>query len=306
MKDAFDAEIVIIGAAVIDVLACPVEAEVFQSGSYAAENICMSVGADALNEATILAKMGKRVQLETIIGTDPAGKYLLQHLRDQKIQVSKDCIRENEVTGINVVLVEPDGKRSFLTNPNSTLRRLTLKDIHMPFTDEVKIVCFASIFVFPEIGAEELRKIFAQARSQGKIVCADMTKRKHGETLEDMAPALAYVDYLFPNDEEALLLTGTGTVEEAADRLKKAGVGNVIIKCGKRGCFLQNDVETAWIPAEEGVQCIDTTGAGDSFAAGFLCALLDGKSAKECAQYGNQCGAKAVGVVGATEWMMKK
>ena len=63
MKDAFDAEIVIIGAAVIDVLACPVEAEVFQSGSYAAENICMSVGADALNEATILAKMGKRVQL---------------------------------------------------------------------------------------------------------------------------------------------------------------------------------------------------------------------------------------------------
>ena len=91
-----------------------------------------------------------------------------------------------------------------------------------------------------------------------------------------------------------MLLTGADSVEEAAELLKRTGVGNVIIKCGKRGCYIRTDVEKYWIQAEQNVNCIDTTGAGDSFAAGFLNALLDGKSVDECAKEGNQCGAKLI------------
>ena len=58
-------EIVIIGAAIIDVLAYPVNVKVFETGSYSTEDIHMTTGADALNEATILAKKGRRVQLES-------------------------------------------------------------------------------------------------------------------------------------------------------------------------------------------------------------------------------------------------
>lgn len=65
-------EIVIIGAAIIDVLAYPVNVKVFETGSYSTEDIHMTTGADALNEATILAKKGRRVQLETVIGQDDA------------------------------------------------------------------------------------------------------------------------------------------------------------------------------------------------------------------------------------------
>lgn len=67
-------EIVIIGAAIIDVLAYPVNVKVFETGSYSTEDIHMTTGADALNEATILAKKGRRVQLEQMIGQDDAGK----------------------------------------------------------------------------------------------------------------------------------------------------------------------------------------------------------------------------------------
>ena len=70
-------EIVIIGAAIIDVLAYPVNVKVFETGSHSTEDIHMTTGADALNEATILAKKGRRVQLETVIGQDDAGKYRL-------------------------------------------------------------------------------------------------------------------------------------------------------------------------------------------------------------------------------------
>lgn len=263
----------------------------------------MSVGADALNEATVLARLGKTVRLVTVIGDDRAGEYLLAHCRREGILLMEDCIQKDLATGINVVLVAEDGKRSFLTNARGSLRRLCLKDIPLPFPDPVKIVCFASIFVFPQIGARELQSIFAQAKSQNKIVCADMTKCKNRETLEEMAEAFSYIDYLLPNDEEAMLLTGKETAALAAEAILETGVGNVVVKCGKSGCLVMNRKESYMVPAREGVMCVDTTGAGDSFAAGFIFALSKGCTLRECAEYGNECGAKAVSVMGAAQWL---
>ena len=93
------------------------------------------------------------------------------------------------------------------------------------------------------------------------------------------------------------------TVEEAAAELRGAGVSHVVIKCGSRGCYLDCCQEKTWIPAEKDVVCLDTTGAGDSFTAGFLYALSEGKSVRDCAKQGNRWGAKAVSAMGATEWL---
>lgn len=302
-----DPQIIIIGAAILDVLVRPAGAEVFRTGSSPAEEIRISVGGDALNEATVLSKLGKKVRLETIIGNDRAGRLVVSHCEECGIGLPEDCIRDEIDTGINVVLVSEGGERHFLTAPKSTLRRLTAGDIHMPFPDSADIVCFASIFVFPEIGPSELEQIFAAAKAQGKLVCADMTKRKKSETTADLVYALKYVDYLFPNDEEAMLLTGKDTVEDAAEDLISAGVGTVVIKCGSRGCYMAGTQgkgrDGTWFPAVQGVKCIDTTGAGDSFAAGFLYALSEGKSPEECAVFANECGVRAVTVTGASEWL---
>ena len=74
-------EVLLMGAAIIDVLVRPADEEVFRTGSYPAEDIRMSVGADALNEATVLARMGKPVRLVTVIGNDLAGRFLIEHCR---------------------------------------------------------------------------------------------------------------------------------------------------------------------------------------------------------------------------------
>ena len=308
MKDAYkrkeEPEIVIIGASILDVLAYPADEEVFRTGSSPAEDIRLSVGGDALNEATVLARLGMKVLLETVIGSGKAGKFILDHCRDCGILLPADCVREDFSTGINVVLVSRDGSRHFLTNPYGSLRRLTLQDIHMPFPQSAKIVCFASIFVFPEIGPKELEVIFRTAGEQGKIVCADMTKRKKNETVEELAEALSYVDYLIPNDEEAMLITGKNTVEEAAESLRRAGVKTVVVKCGSKGCYVCGREKCFWVPAEKNVKCVDTTGAGDSFMAGFLYALFQEKNLRDCARNGNYFGGKAVAVTGATDWLV--
>lgn len=98
-------------------------------------------------------------------------------------------------------------------------------------------------------------------------------------------------------------MTGEKDARGAAKRLLLAGVKNVIVKCGSKGCLVMNKEESYMVPARENVRCVDTTGAGDSFAAGFLSALSEGKNLRECAQFANVCGARAVEVTGATGWL---
>ena len=90
--------------------------------------------------------------------------------------------------------------------------------------------------------------------------------------------------------------------EEAAEVLRGAGVKHVIIKCGKRGCYIDSIEGKMWISPDAVVKSVDTTGAGDSFAAGFVYGISEGWDLRACAKFANQCGAKAVSYLGATTW----
>ncbi|MBE6036355.1 MAG: carbohydrate kinase family protein [Clostridiales bacterium] len=294
----------IIGAAIVDVLVSPADKNVFETGSSPAEKILMTCGGDALNEAVVLHRLGGDVHLSTVIGRDAAGETVQNHMKKAGLDTGGVVVKEGLDTSVNVVLVQPDGKRSFLTCPESSQRKLQLSDIDLNFAEGAEILSFASIFVFPLLGPAELETIFRAAKEKGLTVCADMTKRKKGETSADLAQALRYVDYLIPNDEEAMLLTGADSPEEAAEALLQAGVGTVIVKCGSRGALVKTGERTFWAPAETGVRCVDTTGAGDSFTGGFLYGLSQGLPLEDCMKQANFCGARAVERVGATSWIL--
>ncbi|WP_294561807.1 carbohydrate kinase family protein [uncultured Traorella sp.] len=296
-------EIIIIGAAILDVLAYPTDEHVFQEGSYPCEDIELSYGGDALNEALVLSAFHKKVELMTILGKDQAGEFIVKKCRQQQILLNEKTMRDDLKTGINTVLIKKDGSRHFLTNANGSLRKLTLEDIPLPFVTSAKIVCFASIFVFPQIRDHELMVLFKTAKKQGMIVAADMTKCKHQETLDDLKLSLPYVDYLFCNDAEAQLVTRADSVEASAEQLYHAGAKNVIIKIGAKGCYVHNDTLHCWVSPKKEVVCVDTTGAGDSFVAGFFKALLEKQSLMDCLDFGNECGGKATTQIGATRWL---
>lgn len=292
-------KIFLIGAGIVDVLVRPAEREVFEAGSYAAEEISMAAGGDALNEATVLARLGKQVELCTVLGNDAAGEFVETHCGKEGISL-KYAKKDQFPTGVNVVLVQKNGERSFLTMSGSSLRKLSLVHIPEVFPKDVGIVSLASMFVSPLLGITEMLTIFQRAKAQGKILCADMTKRKNGETLEDIRELLPYVDYLMPNQEEAALLTGCESSEESAECFFEAGVKNVVIKCGKKGCFIRNQNVRKWVPAIPGITPVDTTGAGDCFVGGFLYALSEGCDLENCARFGNVCGSLVVETAGAT------
>ena len=296
--------VMVMGAAIVDVLVTPADPRVFEIGSCPADRIMMTTGGDALNEAIVIGHLGVPVHLETIVGDDIPAGVIQARMEQGGLDTSGLRRRKDLNTSVNVVLVQENGERSFLTDPHASQRQLSLGDISTPFPDDVDILSFASIFVFPKMGVEELAAVFRQAKAQGITVCADMTKCKKGETAQDMAPAFAYVDYLFGNDAETMMLTRTDSVEQAADQLLAAGAKTVVIKCGAKGCYVCTAEGKFWAEGQRVETCVDTTGAGDSFVGGFVAGLAQELSLEACVRQANACGAKAVQQVGAVTWTL--
>lgn len=169
-----------------------------------------------------------------------------------------------------------------------------------------KILSLASIFNCPLLDGKTLVKIFKEAKAAGMTITADMIKPRLGETLDDIREALSYVDYFFPNFDEACLMTGETEESKVADKLFECGVKNVIMKIGKRGCYIRNAAGAMIVPACKGVTAIDTIGAGDNFASGFISALLQGKDIRDCGIYANCTAAISVQYVGATTGVRNK
>ena len=159
--------IMIIGAAIGDVLVYPASPEVFASGSHPAREILLSTGGDGLNEATVLAGLGKEPYLCTLLGRDQMGELVKTHCQTRGIRQDFLRCEEDIPTGLNVVLVRENGERSFLTNPSSTLRNL--KPCHIPetFPGDVEILCLASIFVLPGWAVRNWQRFLPGQKSRG-------------------------------------------------------------------------------------------------------------------------------------------
>lgn len=293
-------DVICIGAAIVDIPLQPVSKNIFDVESYPLNKISMTIGGDAINEATIISRLGHKVALMSRIGKDAVGNFILEACEKDNIDVKSMHIDENVDTSINVGLVTEDGERTFVTNRNGSLWKTTIEDVDFDRFKDARLLSLASIFNNPLLDGPALVKIFKEAKKNNLIICADMIKARLCETLEDIREALSYVDYFFPNYEEACIITAKTELNEIADIFLGCGVKNVVIKTGKKGCYIKNDKETLEIPACKNIKAIDTIGAGDNFASGFITGILDGKTLIECAEFANVTAAISVQSVGAT------
>ena len=295
---------IIIGAAIVDVPLSPVTPDILTAHSTPLERIAMGLGGDAANEALVLARLGHSSALVSVVGDDAPGDFVRRTLSRSGVDVSALAVREGLDTSINVVLVRPDGERSFITSRNSSLRRLSLPDIlpalDSPALASAKVACLASLFVSPLLTLEDTAALFDALKARGLILCADTTRPKRGETLREAGAALSRLDYFFPNLAEAAALTGERDPDAVADALLACGVKRVALKLGGDGCLLKNWHERHQISAVPGVPCVDTTGAGDTFAGAFIASILEGRSFADCGRYANAAASLCVETVGAT------
>lgn len=307
LPEAVRPSVTLLGPVNVDILARPVDFSALSEGSLPAEDIRMSCGGNALNEAVILHRLGAQVDLVSAVGRDEAGEMLLRFLSSRGVSTSRIRRDAQLTTSINLVLVRPDGERFFLTNPRGSMRRLT-DDTYLPHVDSAAdLVCFPGMFVSPRTGIPEMERLFARIKSRpGRLLAADMSSPKAGETLRDLENILPHLDFFFPNEDQAIRLTGVRDVRECARMLNDAGVGCAVVKLGSRGALIRTASQLHEVPAYPVSRTVDTTGAGDSFAAGFLYARLMGYSLRDCALFGCATASCIVECLGASEGLRSR
>ena len=283
------------GAACIDIIMRGVEKERFFSGSYKIPYVSYAFGGDALNQSIVLKHFGNDVRLLTNAGTDPFGKLLKQHLEEKGILFNENMLKEGISTYLSFVTVDSDGERSFTGSENGSLRLLEKEDITVD--EDCRIFSFASLFISKKLNDSKLTGLFQSVKKKDILICVDCSTPKNQESYADLN-CLRHVDYFFCNALEAKLLCGCEDLFTCEKRLYTAGSRNVIIKCGKDGCICNGRC----YPADP-VECLDSTGAGDSFVAGFIDALAKNRNIEECIAQANRFGSKACRHIGATAWL---
>lgn len=289
-------EVMCIGIACVDVLLRGVNLSVpFKAESKHAECVALGVGGDATNQAIILTKLGVGTKLMTGIGSDTAGDFIKTTIERAGVDMSETIYVNSSDSCINIIVVDPSGQRNFINAGMPESARFTAK---LEAIKDVKIVSIGSMMVPPFTTAESISRVVQTAKRNGSIVCADVVFNYDACTLKDLENVLPMVDYMFPNEEEASALTGKSDLDEMADVFLSYGVKNIIIKIGKEGCFVKNATKRMIVPAI-GNKVVDTTGAGDNFAAGFITALLDEKPIEECCRFAAGTAGIAIQHIGA-------
>ena len=248
------------------------------------------VGGSASITACAAARLGVATALAGVVGDDVLGRFMLDELRSRGVDVSTCRVDPAEPTGVTVVLSRGED-RAILT-ALGTIAALTPADV-LPFLSGTCHVHIASLALNPGLAA-----LVGAARAAGATVSAD-PNWDPGERWA-LADALATADVIFPNAEEALRLAGRtdGDVEAAAAALASRGP-LAVVTLGADGALAHDGHDATWasVPA---VDVVDTTGAGDTFAAGFLAARLSGSSLPDALAFACACGAHSVRGLGGT------
>ena len=291
---------IILGNVTLDVLCSPVD-EVPRHDSIAFEDAAVTPGGCGSNTAIGLAALGEPVALIARMGSDDTADLLTRYWARAGVDTRFVRRVPGEITGVSVALVDSERKPRFIHTPGAN-RTLTAADIH---PDEIaaagaRFFHVAGYFVLTHL-AEGLAEKLAALRAAGIATSLDVVFTTHMENPRLQAAfwdALPHLDVFFCNDYEALRLTGEPDPRRAAAIFRERGPQAVIVKLGPEGSYLHSAAFTGTIPAPR-VPVVDTTGAGDAFAAGFLAARSRGADLRAACEAGNQAGARMVQKLGA-------
>lgn len=300
-------DVVCVGVMVADILAPGVDESIFQR-EMTRVPLKLSTGGDAFNQAINISSMGYKVSLCGKVGNDNVGNFLISEANNHKIDTSFISVDKDHQTSVTIVLINDNGERNFIGTSNGTNGFLTSKDINTEFFQFSKIVSIGSIYGSLSFTGEEVSNILKEAKKNNCITVADMMHADRG-SLEDASKALQFVDFFLPNLKEAESLTGKSNVEEISDDLLNVGIGCVIIKLGKKGCFVKSkklNIDSQFVDSYEVEKVVDTTGAGDALVSGFISGLIDGCNVIDCIKRGCAAGHIIVQSVGATGGITNK
>jgi len=250
------------------------------------------VGGSAANVAIDISKLGGKSGIIVKLGLDDFGRMVVDELMRHSVDVSgvRVCIAD---TGFTIVIIDKNG-RVIMYGFKGAAEKLEPEDIDRKLISRAKYVHIASLRPDTSIAVAET------AHETGATVSWDPGRVLARKGAENLKQLLEKVDIILANRYEAKSLTGLEDYKEAAEKLLEYGPEIVVVKRGKEGVYVKSRKgEEYELPAFPVKKVVDTTGAGDAFAAGLLLGLSRGYSLKKALIYANAVAALKVARLGS-------
>ena len=260
-------------------------------------------GGDTLNTALYLARLGVAVDYVTAVGDDPMSDEMLQAWRAEGIGTGLVRRLPGHLPGLYIIQTDPAGERRFMYWRDSAAARHLFDHLDPQALEAVDVLYLSgiSLSIYAEPARVVLFRILAELRMRGGKVVFDTNFRPRGWPARALAATLyarmfELADIVLASAEDLDLLYGTTDVPALLDQ---AGRAEIVLKgAGPASRVLYGDADVT-VRAQPVARVVDTTAAGDSFAAAYLSARLDGAAPDVAARAGHDLAGLVVGHPGA-------
>ena len=255
----------------------------------------LSLGGSAANTIRAMARLGAKVGFIGKVGEDNTGEFYEQALRN--IGIEPFMLRSEQRSGKCVALVSKDGERTFVTHLGAA-SDLQAEEIDGAIFDSYDCLYIEGYLVQDH---ELIRSAIEKAKAHGLKVAIDLASFNVVEENRDFLHDIVekHVDILFANEDEARAFTGESDPDKALDHIA-AMCELAVVKIGMRGALIKHGGEVVHVGIMAAAKRVDTTGAGDFYAAGFMYGLTQGLSLRACGTIGAIAAGKVIEVVGTT------
>ncbi|ETR78002.1 carbohydrate kinase [Afipia sp. P52-10] len=271
------------------------------TGIYSAMGPAVEVsGGSAANTIVGVADFGARGAFVGKVKNDTLGGVFIHDIRAAKVSFDTAAATDGPATACSYILVTPDGERTMNTYLGAA------QNLHPNDIDAAQIAASAIVYLEgylwdPKDAKDAFLKASSVAHGAGRMVALTLSDafcvgRYRDEFLELMRKRT--VDLVFANEAELTSLYETADFDAALAQLRKDAKLGVVTR-SEKGCVVISGDETEAVPAFPVEKVVDTTGAGDLFAAGFLFGLVRGAGLKQAGQLGTLAAAEIIQHIGA-------
>lgn len=260
-----------------------------------AEGMDLTLGSSSAITVTQLARLGDDVLFVSKVGNDEFGRRALEFLREKG--VSTDAVRVDGTIATGLTISAALASERAMLTVMGSIQEVRYQDVDFGLLEGYRHLHISSFFLQRNL-RPDIARIFQRAHEMGITTSLDTGWPHEGEDIHDLDPVWEHLDLFLPNEAEAKLVTETETLDDAVAALI-GRVPYVSVKLGQEGAMARRGEEEVHRGAFR-IEVVDTTGAGDSFNAGFLHAYLEGGSPAECLDLGNACGALSTRAPGGT------
>lgn len=234
-----------------------------------------------LNTVIGLRRLGVNVGWVGVVGTDFFSRFILEIVDSEGIDLGLLTRRDTAARRVTVALSYPND-RAFISYVDPVPDRADLA------LDALERARFRLLHFTSLVIDDRMPPLLERCRAAGVLVTMDCQHHEETLALPLVREVISRLDVFLPNASEAQRLTGTESIGAALDVLSEI-VPYIVVKDGANGAYARQHGIDYHAPALP-VRCIDTTGAGDVFNAGFLAAYLERRTPEECLRWGNFCG----------------